>query len=295
MGKNGQVGSELQVALKALGDVIALDRNGTAEYCGDLANLEGLRQAIRLIKPDIIVNAAAYTAVDKAESEPNLAKTINTDAVRLLAEEAKTLGALLVHYSTDYVFDGSGTKPWVENDVTGPLSIYGKTKLDGEKAIVASGCKYLIFRTSWVYGKQGNNFAKTILWLAGERESLNIINDQFGAPTGADLIAEVTVNAIEQTLSNPQLQGLYHLAPQGECSWYDYANLVMETAKSKGVTFKCHEMLPIPAEQYSTTAKRPQNSRLDTTKFTDAFGMVLPYWEVGVTLLVNGLIGTSHD
>jgi dTDP-4-dehydrorhamnose reductase len=220
LGKNGQVGWELQRSLAPLGEVLALDRH-SAHYCGDLSKPEELAQTVLAYKPDFIVNAAAHTAVDKAESEPELAKVLNTDAPAALAKAAAQVGAWLVHYSTDYVFDGSGTHARQEGEGSGPLSVYGQTKLDGEKAIVASGCKYLIFRTSWVYAACGGNFAKTMLRLAQERDKLTVINDQHGAPTGADLVADVTAHAMRRVLNtqNISFSGVYHLVASGETTW----------------------------------------------------------------------------
>ena len=209
LGKNGQVGWELQRSLAPLGEVLALDRHST-EHCGDLSQPERLAKTVLAWQPQVIVNAAAHTAVDKAESEPELARCLNATAPAALAQAAAQTGALLVHYSTDYVFNGQGESPWQEDDATGPLSVYGQTKREGEQAIVASGCAHLIFRTSWVYAARGGNFAKTMLRLAAERERLTVIDDQFGAPTGADLIADVTAHAIRASLQQPSLRGLYH-------------------------------------------------------------------------------------
>jgi dTDP-4-dehydrorhamnose reductase len=209
LGKNGQVGWELQRSLAPLGDLIALDADST-ELCGDFTDLGGLARTVRSVAPDVIVNAAAHTAVDKAESEPQLVRTINALAPGVLAQAAEQANAWLIHYSTDYVFDGSGDKPRLETDATAPLSVYGATKLEGEQLILQSGCQYLIFRTCWVYGARGGNFAKTMLRLARERESLSVINDQIGAPTGADLLADVTAHAIRTAQQRPEVSGLYH-------------------------------------------------------------------------------------
>ncbi|MBW6454099.1 MAG: dTDP-4-dehydrorhamnose reductase, partial [Methyloprofundus sp.] len=246
----------------------------------------------RQIKPDIIVNAAAYTAVDKAESEAELAQMINTAAPALLAREAKALNAWLIHYSTDYVFDGSGTKPWLETDTTAPLSVYGATKLAGEQAIQASGCKHLIFRTSWVYGARGNNFAKTMLRLAQERESLTVINDQMGAPTGADLLADVTAHALRTTQAQPELSGLYHLVACGETSWHGYASYVINYAQKMGLALKTspNSIAPIPTSAFPTPAQRPKNSRLDTHKLQTSFNLILPLWQTGVERMLAEFI-----
>lgn len=283
LGKNGQVGWELQRSLALLGEVLALDRN-SQDYCGNLANLAGLAKAVRQIKPFIIVNAAAYTDVDKAESETKLAKTINTDAVAVLAQEAKTLKAWLVHYSTDYVFAGNGTSLYKEDATTNPLSVYGASKLAGEQAIQNSGCQHLIFRTSWVYGVRGNNFAKTILRLATERDNLVVINDQIGVPTGADLLADVTAHTLYTVQQQAQLSGLYHLVASGETSWHGYASYVIETAQSMGENLKTSvaTLAPVSANAFLTVAKRPNNSRMSSKKIRTNFALTLPHWQVGV-------------
>jgi len=286
-GKSGQLGWELQRTLSLLGTLIALDRSGSKGLCGDLSDLEGLRNTINTVKPDIIVNAAAYTAVDKAEHETELVQLINAQATELLAQEAKRINTLLVHYSTDYVFGGKGKTPWNENDDPEPLNQYGQSKLFGEQSIQASGCKYLIFRTSWVYGSKGNNFAKTMLRLASERQSLSIINDQVGAPTSAALLADCTAHAIYQAVYNPQLLGLYHLSASGKTTWYEYANLVIEHARTMGKELLVNEIKPITTLEYPTPAKRPLNSRLDTAKFCNNFNLVLPQWQDGVIRMLN--------
>ena len=285
LGKNGQVGWELQRSLAPLGEVLALDRHST-HYCGDLSKPEELAQTVLAYKPDFIINAAAHTAVDKAESEPDLARCLNTDAPAALAKAAAQVGAWLVHYSTDYVFDGSGTHARQEGEGTGPLSVYGQTKLDGEKAIVASGCKYLIFRTSWVYAARGGNFAKTMLRMAQERERLTVINDQHGAPTGADLIADVTAHAMRRVLNtqNISFSGVYHLVASGETTWHEYASHVIKQAKAMkpDLAWKVAEIAPVPTSAFSTPAMRPLNSRLCTAKLRQAFGLALPPWQQGV-------------
>jgi dTDP-4-dehydrorhamnose reductase len=293
LGKNGQVGWELQRSLASLGEVLALDRHST-HYCGDLSKPEQLAQTVLAYKPDFIVNAAAHTAVDKAESEPELAKVLNTDAPAALAKAAAQVGAWLVHYSTDYVFDGSGTHAREEGEGTGPLSVYGQTKLDGEKAIVASGCKYLIFRTSWVYAARGGNFAKTMLRLAQEREKLTVINDQHGAPTGADLIADVTAHAMRRVLNtqNISFSGVYHLVASGETTWHGYARHVIEKAKAikPDLPIKAAEVAPVPTSAFPTPATRPLNSRLCTAKLRQAFGLVLPPWQQGVDRMLAEIL-----
>ena len=288
LGKNGQVGWELQRSLAPLGEIVALGTKSQI-YCGDLTNLQGLTNTVQQVKPEIIVNAAAYTAVDKAESEPESAQAINADALSVLAQQAKLLNAWLIHYSTDYVFDGSGTTPWKETDSTGPLSVYGTTKLAGEKAIHDSGCKNLIFRTSWVYSARGNNFAKTMLRLAQERESLSVINDQTGAPTGADLLADVTAHAIRSVQLTPELGGLYHLAAAGETSWHGYAGFVIDQAQKMGLNLKvkAESITPVPTSAFPTPAKRPNNSRLSTRKLQVNFGLTPPHWQDGVTRMLT--------
>lgn len=295
LGKNGQVGWELQRSLAPLGKLVALDREGENGLCGDLSDLKGLRLTIDCVQPDVIVNAAAYTAVDKAESEAAKALQINHKAPQFLAEEMHRLNGWLVHYSTDYVFDGSGEKPWCESDVTAPLSIYGKSKLRGEQAIQASGCKHLIFRTSWVYGAHGNNFAKTMLRLAGERDHLKVIDDQIGAPTGADLLADITAHALHRAVALPDLAGLYHLTSAGETSWYDYARFIVTSALSHGVKLKVQDISPISTSEYQTSAQRPRNSRLDTGKLTHSFGLHLPTWQEGITRLLKEVSGNKYD
>jgi dTDP-4-dehydrorhamnose reductase len=285
LGKNGQVGWELQRALAPLGDVIALDRH-SAEHCGDLASLAGLRATLQAVAPDVIVNAAAYTAVDKAETDQAVAWLINADATRIMAEAAAASGAWLVHYSTDYVFDGTGTAPWTEDSPVSPVNYYGASKLAGEQAITASGCKHLIFRTSWVYGARGNNFAKTMLRLAKDRETLNVIADQLGAPTGAELLADVVAHAIVKAQAEPGVSGIYHLAPEGEISWHGYAQFVIEFAKAQGEALAVSTVLPIPTSAYPTPAARPLNSRLDTQKLRDTFSLHLPDWQRGVTRML---------
>lgn len=289
-GKNGQVGWELQRALSLLGEVVALDRLLTntpyGRLAGDLSDLEGLRATIRTVSPQVIVNAAAYTAVDKAESEPELAHIVNALAGQVMAEEAKRLDGWLIHYSTDYVFDGAGTTPWKETDKVAPVNHYGATKLEGEQLIQASGCKHLIFRTSWVYGARGNNFAKTMLRLAVDRPVLNVIADQVGVPTGADLLADVVVAALLKAWHNPDLAGIYHLAPAGETNWHAYASYVIEWARSHGENLAVKAVNPITTAEYPTPASRPLNSRLDTTKLRHTFSLHLPDWQSGVTRML---------
>lgn len=287
-GKNGQVGWELQRALAPLGKLIALDRH-SAEYCGDFENPQGIAETVRKLKPTVIVNATAYTAVDKAESDKEKAQRVNATAVEFLAKAAEECGALLVHYSTDYVFNGSGDKPWNEDDATEPMNVYGETKRQGEQAIALNMSKYLIFRTSWVYAARGNNFAKTMIRLAKDRETLSVINDQFGAPTGADLLADSTAHAIRVALVKPEVSGLYHLIASGTTTWFEYAGMVIAQARAKGVELQVQTINPVETAAFPTPAKRPNNSRLNTTKFRETFGLVLPEWEAGVTRLIDEL------
>ncbi|WP_332742546.1 dTDP-4-dehydrorhamnose reductase [Hydrogenophaga sp.] len=294
LGRNGQLGWELQRSLAPLGELVALDRRSTGSDggCGDLNNLEGLRETVLRLRPDVIVNAAAYTAVDKAESESEQARATNALAPGALAQAASEVDALMVHYSTDYVFDGSGTAPWSEDAVTGPLSVYGQTKVEGEQLIAAAGVRHLIFRTSWVYAARGGNFAKTMLRLAQERDRLTVINDQFGAPTGAELIADVTAHAIRQTLGNPAHCGTYHLAAAGETTWNSYARFVLDTALvlKPDLAIKAREVAPVPTSAFPTAARRPLNSRLDTARLRNNFGLTLPDWQRGVRRMLAEIL-----
>lgn len=290
-GKGGQVGWELQRSLAPLGELIALDVD-SRQQCGDFTRLDDIAQTVRAIAPDVIVNAAAYTAVDKAESEPEQVRTINALAPGILARESRKLGSWLIHYSTDYVFDGSGSKPWMETDPTGPLSIYGSTKLEGEEAIRASGCHHLIFRTSWVYAARGGNFAKTMLRLAQERERLTVIDDQIGAPTGADLLADVTAHAIRTALQQPELSGLYHLVAGGETSWHGYACFVLNLARQAGIELKvaAENVIPVPTSAFPLPARRPLNSRLDARNLQTTFDVHLPLWRTGVARMLEEVL-----
>lgn len=291
LGKGGQVGWELQRSLSVLGHVTALDHDSTG-HCGDFANPAGIADTVRALRPDIIVNAAAHTAVDKAESEPDLARLLNATTPGVLAEEAARLGAWFIHYSTDYVFDGSGSRPWVETDVPAPLSVYGRTKLEGEQLIQQSGAQHLILRTSWVYAARGGNFAKTMLRLAQERERLTVIDDQWGAPTGADLLADVTAHAIRHLQQRPQDAGLYHLVAGGETNWNLYAKYVLDQAQKAQLAIKivAKEVAPVPTSAFPTPAVRPHNSRLNTTKLQTTFGLTLPHWQQGVARMLYEIL-----
>ncbi len=294
-GKNGQVGWELQRALAPLGDVIALDFDSPGPLSADFTRPESLAGTVRTVAPQIIVNAAAHTAVDKAESEPELARTINAAAVGVLAREAAAIGAWLAHYSTDYVFDGSGSTPWIEDSPTGPLSVYGQTKLEGEEAIRASGAKHLILRTSWVYAARGGNFAKTMLKLARERDRLTVINDQFGAPTGAELLADITAHALRAVHQQPLLGGTYHAVASGETTWHDYARHVIEFARAAGQPIKVapEAIEPVPTSAFPTPARRPGNSRLNTSKLREAFGLAPPDWRMGVERMLTEVLPSA--
>ncbi len=280
LGPDGQVGWELRRALAPLGDVIAAGRNEGA----DLANPQALAALVRRVQPSVIVNAAAYTAVDKAESEPALAHTINAEAPGALAREAAACGAWLLHYSSDYVFDGSGDQPRDETASTGPLSVYGHSKLAGETQIRASGCRHLILRTSWVYAARGGNFARTMLRLAAERDRLTVVDDQIGAPTGADLLADLAAHLLRSVQAKPELSGTYHACAGGETSWCAYARHVIEWARVRGqpIRVPAEAVLPIPSSAYPVPARRPLNSRLDTRKLRETFGLQLPPWQIGV-------------
>lgn len=293
LGKNGQVGWELQRALAPLGEVIALDFDSPAPLTADFSKPDSLAATVRAVAPQVIVNAAAHTAVDKAESEPDLARALNATSPGVLAREAAALGALLMHYSTDYVFDGSGTAPWNEQSPTGPLSVYGQTKLEGEQAIRASACRHLIFRTSWVYAARGGNFAKTMLRLASERDALNVIDDQIGSPTGADLLADLTAHALRANIARPELGGTYHVVAGGETSWHGYARHVIEAARGAGrpVKVAADAIRPVPTSAFPTPAVRPGNSRMDTRKLQSTFDVVLPAWQVGVDRMLNEIWG----
>ncbi|HUG21240.1 dTDP-4-dehydrorhamnose reductase [Piscinibacter sp.] len=292
LGKNGQLGWELQRSLAPLGELVALGRTDTP-LAADFDDPQGLAAIVRELRPQMIVNAAAYTAVDKAESELEPARGVNAVAPGMLAREAAAMGAWLVHYSTDYVFNGSGRLPWNEDAPTAPLNVYGRTKLEGEQLIRASGCRHLILRTSWVYAARGGNFAKTMLRLASERERLTVIDDQFGAPTGADLLADVTAHALRTALQRPDVSGTYHAVAGGETSWHGYARLVVEWARAHGMPIKvaAEAVEAIPTSAFPTPAERPRNSRLDTTRLRETFGLTLPHWRAGV----ERMLAEVHD
>ena len=289
-GKEGQVGWELQRSLAPLGDLISVDVDST-ELCGNFTDLTGISATVRSVAPNVIVNAAAYTSVDNAEGDPLLSHAINALAPAAIAAEARINNAWFVHYSTDYVFDGSGTAPWSEESPTTPLNVYGKTKLAGEEAISTSGCKHLIFRTSWVHAMRGENFPKKILRLAKTRNQLSVIDDQIGAPTGADLLADVTAHAIRMVVQRCELGGLYHVVAGGETDWLSYARLVVQIARASGfeVNVADDAIFPMASSGSPAPALRPKNSRMATTKIQQAFGLTLPRWEDGVQRLVREL------
>lgn len=290
IGKNGQVGFELQRSLAPLGPVVAL---GSAEC--NLSQPESIRQAVRRHRPTIIVNAGAYTAVDRAETERDLAFAINGTAPGILGAEASAIGALVVHYSTDYVFDGHGTRPYRETDPTAPQSAYGRSKLEGEVQLAAATPRHLILRTSWVVGVHGTNFAKTMLRLAAERDELHVVDDQIGAPTSASLIADCTAHMIRPFLGHERQafpSGIYHLAAGGETSWHGYARHIIARARQAGRPLRVSpdHVIPIRSTDYPTQARRPHNSRLDTTRLREAFGLTLPDWREGLDHILQQIL-----
>jgi dTDP-4-dehydrorhamnose reductase len=294
-GSAGQLGRSLVEQLGEIPEHVFLTRE-SRDYCGDLANTAGITETLLELKPNIIINAAAYTAVDRAESEPEIAEKINAKAPAAIAQVAAKINSLFIHYSTDYVFDGSGTTPWKETDSCAPLSVYGSTKLQGEQAITASGAKHFILRTSWVYSQHGNNFLKTMLRLANEREEIKVVNDQWGVPTHADYLAQATLELINAatpglgSCGTPPAFGIYHCAPKGQTNWFDYARLVINTAKSLGAAKAVKKVLPISTAQYPTPAKRPLNSRLNTSKLEQALGTTAPDWQEAVVTTTRQVI-----
>ena len=296
LGKNGQVGWELQRSLAPLGEVIGVDTDSPPPWRADFLDREALVALVHRAAPDLIVNAAAHTAVDKAESEPDLAFAINAEAVGTLADVAAASGAWLVHYGTDYVFDGSGDTPRSEDESTGPLSVYGKSKLAGEERIRASGCRHLVLRTSWVYGARGDNFAKTMLRLARSRDALSVIDDQIGAPTGADLLADLTAHMVRMAAARPELGGTYHAVAAGETSWHGYARHVIEFARRAGDSIRVapDAILPIPSSAYAQAAPRPKNSRLDTKRLRETFDLNLPPWQDSVERMLREILPVEY-
>jgi len=290
-GKGGQIGIETVKQFSAFANVVALDRSDT-KYCGDLEDSAGLKETIRAVRPNCIVNAAAFTAVDLAENEKDMAELINSEAVKVIADEAENINALLVHYSTDYVFDGSGEHYRDEESPAVPINEYGRSKLAGEKNIISSGCRHLIFRTSWVYSTTGSNFIKTILRLAKEKVRLNVVSDQFGAPTSAALITDVTAECVKKSLVNPNLTGIYNLVSCGETSWLGYARFIVMVASKLGcVTTLCpQDIVGTTTSQYQSVAPRPLNSRLSTAKIKRDFECVLPDWQEDVEGVIASLV-----
>lgn len=289
-GKGGQLGWELQRSLAPLGELIALGTND--QPCADFTRPSDVAATVRALAPDVIVNAAAYTAVDKAETDTQAAVAVNAITPGVLAEAAAGLGAWLVHYSTDYVFDGSGVTPWREGDATSPLNEYGRSKLAGEENIRAAGGRHLIFRTSWVYAARGGNFAKTMLKLAQERDALKVIDDQYGAPTGAELLADISAHALRAALQQPELAGTYHVAPAGVTTWHGYASHVIAQARTAGLPLKVSDdaIQAVPTSAFPTPAQRPANSRLNTHKLRSAFGLHLPDWQAGVDRMLSEIL-----
>lgn len=287
LGKDGQIGRELRRSLSPIGKLTAWGRSDT-----DLSDLSKLSSALQGLQPDMLINAAAYTAVDRAESESESARVVNAESVGVLARYAKKINAMLVHYSTDYVFDGCGNGKFRETDATGPLNVYGRTKLEGEKEILASGCRHLIFRTSWVFSVHGANFPKTMLRLAAERDALEVVADQVGAPTSAELIADVTSLVLYRLKTNQKIadsvSGLYHLAAAGETSWHGFACMLLAEAMAQDMKLKAmpDAVRPILTKDYKTAALRPLNSRLDCSKLESAFELDLPDWRLHAKRLV---------
>lgn len=295
-GSQGQLGQALKELIGEAPEHVFLSRDST-DYCGDITDTAGITQTLMDLRPEIIINAAAYTAVDKAESEPGVAEAVNAKAVGVIAQIAAKIDSLLVHYSTDYVFDGSGNSPWKETDTCAPLSVYGKTKLAGEAAITASGARHFILRTSWVCSSHGNNFLKTMLRLAETKEEIQVVSDQWGVPTHVDYLATTTLDLINLATpgfgsesKSPPAWGIYHCAPSGETNWFEYARLVINTAKAHGAAGGCKKITPITTANYPTAARRPLNSRLDTSKLHAVLKTTPPEWEDDVMMTVGQVL-----
>lgn len=291
-GADGQVGWELQRSLAPLGEVVALGSSGGYGLVGNFLDPDGVMRTVKAVKPDVVVNAAAYTSVDKAEAEPAVARQVNASTPGMLALATRSCNALLVHYSSDYVFDGSGRTPWREVDEARPLNVYGLSKLEGERLITRCHPNHLILRTAWVYAARGNNFAKTMLRMALQRDRLSVIADQIGAPTGADLLADLTAHLVRTSATRTPVLGIYHAAAAGETSWHGYASFVLERARAAGLVLKVapEGINPIEASAYPTAAARPANSRLNTLKLRSASGLVLPAWQAGVDRMLSEVI-----
>jgi dTDP-4-dehydrorhamnose reductase len=289
IGREGQVGWELQRSLSPIGEVCGLGRKAL-----DLEDVNAICSCVRDYRPEVIVNAAAYTAVDKAESEPWKAHAINAEAAAVLAHVSAAVNAWLVHYSTDYVFDGMKDTPYAETDGTNPLSVYGKTKCEGEMQIRRANPKHLIFRTSWVYAARGNNFPRTIIRLAKQKETLQVVADQYGAPTSAEFIADVTALALHHltgTGFSDGVAGTYHLTAGGSTTWYEYAEYVLALVRAQGISLRAEEVQPISTDAYPVAAIRPRNSRLDTTKVSRTFSLQFPHWKYHIERVVNSFVG----
>lgn len=279
-GKTGQLGWELERILAGLGEVVALDRSGL-----DLSSANSIGAAVRSLRPDVIVNAGAYTAVDKAEAESGITHAINAIGPAMLAEEARKLDALLIHYSTDYVFDGRKNGAYTENDAVNPLSVYGRTKWEGEQAILASGCRHLIFRTSWVYSPRGKNFMLTMLRLLREKPQLAVVDDQVGAPTSTRVIAQATAHVLQQ---KPDRSGLFHLTASGHTTWWGFTKLIAEAARLQSARIDA-----IPTSAYPTAATRPLNSRLDCSSIQSGYGVELPAWDIEAKRVVAEILAAK--
>jgi dTDP-4-dehydrorhamnose reductase len=301
LGANGQVGFELARSLAPLGELVCATRSGTLPggapcLSTELAKPESLAATLDAVRPDVIVNAVAYTAVDRAEDEPGLALRINAQALAEIGVHAASQKALVVHYSTDYVFDGAGSRPYRENDATAPLGVYGRSKLDGENALRASGCDHLILRTAWVYAARGHNFLRTMLRLAREREELRVVGDQRGAPTPARLISAATAAVLARLLARragerDKRLGTYHLCAAGQCTWFDFAGAIFARSRAAGLLEQAPRLVPIATTDYPTPARRPAYSVLDCSKIRDAFGLHLPSWKEGLDSVIGELAG----
>jgi dTDP-4-dehydrorhamnose reductase len=292
-GKDGQVGWALQRSLAPLGEIVALGRSGQDGLCGDLNDPAGLAHTVSAVRPEVIVNAAAYTQVDQAERESELARSVNAIAVGALARAANQVGALMVHYSTDFVFDGSGNRPWTEKDPTEPLNVYGRTKLAGEQLLRAEGPRHLILRTSWVYSAHGSNFVTAMLRLAAEKDALHVVDDQVGAPTSADLLADATAHAIVSVLADPQKSGTYHVAASGETSRKAYARFLLSQGHRPGAALQAgpQQVIGVTTAALAALARRPLNSRLDTSSFCRSFGLYMPPWQMGISRVLQEILG----
>lgn len=297
LGKDGQVGWELQRSLSPLGELVLLGSGDRGDLVGDFNQPERLAATVCTIRPDVVVNAAAYTAVDRAETEPDVARLVNATAVGALARAAAHCRALLVHYSTDHVFDGLINAPRTESDPTAPVNVYGQTKLEGERLIARHCARHLILRTSWVYAARGQNFARTILTLASERERLSVVDDQHGAPTGAELLADVTAHALRAAITDNELCGLYHVVAAGETTWNAYARYVIEEAARAGLSLKlgASQVDGVPTSSVKSAARRPLSSRLSTEKLRQAFGLTMPRWQTGVSRMLDEIVRLQQE